>query len=527
MPIFVAGHLTRQPGADPRTLTFALVDVATTGPHPEQGARICEVAVVRMRGDGVVLDEYATLVDPGASIADAESHRSADVDLAPAPTFAEIADDLLARLSDAIVVGHNLEFVDRFLGAELDRLDIALPPVPGLCSLVTCRVHLDREEHALTEMANLLTGEWPSGLPSTLGLARAMAGTLATLVGAAPEPLSWRGLAPVPLPAQPRGTPVTPRVVGLRRGSEGWLATLTARLPYTVDPPRPRPDGLRDYRALLARALTDGRIVGGEAADLAALAGRAGLTQATAWQVHEEFLVVSRAHAEADGVVTATELRELQRAAKELGTTYLIRDLEEAAAANRARREAPLRGWRVLPVGDSAEVTEAVDLAVEHGATVAVKLTRTVRLVIVDEGAAADPRIARATDLGVPVLTVAQARTLLADEVAAASGSPAAAPEEADDDGPHGPRWHEYWRPRELTPAEYRDRFGGTLAAPIEVSVEVSVAVEGSAATGPAVGRSTPILATTTHAKSGCAVVALVGGALLAGVVELVRQLIV
>ncbi|TDB99916.1 3'-5' exonuclease, partial [Micromonospora fluostatini] len=323
MPIFVAGHLTRQPGADLRTVTFALVDVATTGPDPEQGARICEVAVVRMRGDGVVLDEYATLVDPGASIADAES----EMDLAPAPTFAEIADDLLARLSDAIVVGHSLEFVDRFLGAELDRLDLRLPPVPGLCALVTCRVHLDREEYALTEVANLLTGEWPSGLPSALGLARAMAGTLATLVGAAPEPLSWRGLAPVPLPAQPRGTSVTPRVVGLRKGSEGWLATLTARLPYTVDPPRPRPDGLRDYRALLARALTDGRIVGGEAADLAALAGRAGLTQSTAWQVHEEFLVVSRAHAEADGVVTATELRELQRAAKELGTTYLIRDL--------------------------------------------------------------------------------------------------------------------------------------------------------------------------------------------------------
>ncbi|MFY1702654.1 exonuclease domain-containing protein [Micromonospora sp. WMMA1923] len=523
MSIFVAGQLTRQPGADPRTVTFVLVDVETTGLDPAQGARICEVAVVRMRGDGVVLDEYATLVDPQTPVPNPESHRITDADVTHAPTFAEIADDLLARLSGAIVVGHSLDYVDRFLSAEYDRLGVALPPVPGLCSLTTTRLHLDRPDHKLAEVANLITGEWPSALPSALGIARAMAATLASLVGAAPEPLHWRGLAPVALPGQPRHTPVTPRVVGLRKGTEGWLATLSARLPYTVDPPAPRPDGLSDYRALLARALTDGRIVGDEATNLAALVGRAGLTQATARQVHEEFLVVRRAHAESDGVVTAAELRELQRAAKELAATHLIMDLEEAAAANRARRGAPLRGWRILPVGDSAEVTGVVDLAVDHGATVAVKLTRTVRLVVTDPAADdTDPRIVRARELGVPVLSVAEAHPLLADAIAAATGGG----QEAGTDEPtevyDGPRWHEFWRVRELSPAEYHDQYGGTVIDPIPPA---PVADTEEFPAGPAVGRSAPVLG-GSHAKSGCAVVALLGGALLAGTIELVRHLV-
>ena len=156
-------------------------------------------------------------------------------------------------------------------------------------------------------------------------------------------------------------------------------------------PPAPRPDGVRDYRALLAHALSDGRIVGDEARQLAVLAARAGLTQTTARQVHEEFLAEARARAEADGTVTARELRELQRAAKELAATYLISDLEAAAAATRARTNGPLKGWRILPLGESPHLTAVVDYAVEHGAKVAVNLTKTVRLVIADATAGRPP----------------------------------------------------------------------------------------------------------------------------------------
>lgn len=322
----------------------------------------------------------------------------------------------------------------------------------------------------MDDLATLITGEWPAARHSALGDARALAAMLAKLIAAAPQPLYWTGPSPVPLPALPRTGFIAPRATGLRKGNEGWLATLTARLPVMVYPPPPRPEGLCDYRALLSHALADGRIVGEEARQLAVVAARAGLTQTTARQVHEEFLAEARARAEADGVVTSAELRELQRAAKELAASHLISDLAEAAAADRARASGPLKGWRILPIGDSAAVTGVVDAAVGHGARVAVNLTKTVRLVVTDGAAADDPRISKARSLGIDVVSPDQAQTVIAQEIARAGrklfADPAGArvadqiaAERAAEARAARPEWHECWRPRELTPAEYHTQF--------------------------------------------------------------------
>ncbi|MEH0934240.1 exonuclease domain-containing protein [Micromonospora psammae] len=532
--MFVPGHLTRQQGVDPRALTFAVLKLETTGLHPNRGSRICELAIVRMRGDGVVLDEYATLVDPGLRITNDEFHGITNADVKGAPTFPQIAGDVVGCLSGAVVVSHQLEFVDKFLSAEFGRLGVALPPIPGLCSLVTARTQLDRWGYKLDNVANLVTGEWPAALPSALGGARALAGTIARLVGESPQPLHWQGPRPEPLPSLPGGgATIAPRIVGLRKGSDGWLATLTARLPYLANPPRPRPDGVRDYRALLAHALADGRIVGEEAAQLATLATRAGLTQTTARQVHEEFLADARARAEADGVVTTVELKELQRAAKELAASHLISDLEEAAAANRARNNGPLRGWRIMQVGDSAAMTEVVDYAVEHGAKVAVNLTKTVRLLISDGAAQDDPRIAKALAAGVDVVTVEQARKLLEGEATKvggglfvdSAGEQVANRLAAERAAANRPEWHEFWRPRELTPVEYRARFVDRRDDWDEAALEIRITVPAARQMqpGPVPGaRKAPVAAK----KSGCAATFLFGGAILVGVAELVRQVV-
>ncbi|HEY8473596.1 MAG TPA: 3'-5' exonuclease [Natronosporangium sp.] len=468
--MFVRGHLTRQGGVEPRTLTFAVIDLATTGSDPGHGGRICEAAVVRMRGNGEVLDEYATLVDPEQTITHGLPCRITNADLQGAPTFAQIAGDLLAYLRDAIVVSHDLAFEEKFLVAELGGLGIQLSGVPGLCTLVTARRQLDRPGYRLDDLANLLTGERPAARHSALGDARAKAAILAQLTGAAPQPLRWLGGGPVPLPDLPRSRIIAPRAVSLRKGQEGWLATLTARLPYTVDPPPPREDGLRDYRALLAHALADRRIVREEAEHLAILAARAGLTQNTASQIHRDLLTDARARVEADGVVSPTELKELERAAKELGAPHLIADLTEAVTAARARRNGPLKGWRILPVGTSAALTEVVDLAVDHGARVAVNPTKTVRLVIDGGGAENDRRLEKARAAGIQIMTPEQARSLLESEIAAARdglfGNPAGeaiaeqlAAGPTGDAPPAGPQWHTAWRPEELTPAQYEQRF--------------------------------------------------------------------
>lgn len=525
--MFARGHLSRHSGIDPRTLTFAVLDLETTGLDPRQGARICEVGIVRMRGDGLVLDEYATMVNPGVPITNAEYHGITDADARYAPTFQQIAGDVLAYLSGAIVVSHNLDYEEKFLVSEYRRLGVPLQGIPGLCTLVDTRIHLNYYGYRLETLAHSITGEWPAAAHSALGDARATAAMLAKLLTEAPQPLYWSGPMPGPLPTLPRTGFIAPRAAALMRGTDGWLATLTARLPYMAHPPAPRPDGVRDYRALLAHALSDGRIVGEEARQLAVLAARAGLTQTTARQVHEEFLAEARARAEADGTVTARELRELQRAAKELAATYLISDLEAAAAATRARTNGPLKGWRILPLGESPHLTAVVDYAVEHGAKVAVNLTKTVRLVIAD-ATADDPRIAKAHAAGVDVVSPEQARKILDEEIAKAPQrlfsdptgaqiADALAAERAEATRPTRPDWHEHWRPHELTPAEYHKIFAKHAA-------------EWDMIDGPAFGADLRITSASlgkTQAKpatSGCLTAAIPVAGVLIGVAELIWQ---
>ncbi|GAA1190122.1 exonuclease domain-containing protein [Prauserella alba] len=518
--MFAQGQLTRSPGVDPRSLTFAAIDLETTGLEPAEGARVCEIGIVRMRGDGVVLDEYSTLVNPQTRITNDEYHDITDVDVQLAPTFAQISGDVLAYLDGAIVVSHNLEYEEKFLDAEFGRLGIKPTGVPGLCTLITTRVQLDQYGYRLGSMVNLLTGEWSPASHSALGDARALAAVLAALIGESPQRLAWSGPAPTSLPQLPRGGPIAPRAAGLRKGSEGWLATLTARLPYMPQPPAPREDGLRDYRAMLGHALADGKVVGEEATQLATLAARAGLTQLTARRVHESFLAEARARAEADGTVTTTELRELRRAAKELASSHLISDLEEAAAADRARRNGPLKGWRLLAIDDSADTSDLMDFAVGHGATSAVNVTKTVNLVIThttDD----DPRIGKAQSMGIDVVSPGKAREILDGELAAASSGLFAnaegevvaeqltAEREAQKQAA-GSDWHQYWRPRELTPAEYREQFIDRYDDWDERRIVVRV----PASTAP------------TSKRGGCAVAAVMTATAAAGVVEVLRHVV-
>lgn len=55
-------RLTESGRVPAASLTFTAVDFETTALHP---GRVIEIAAVRVRGDGAVLGELSTLVDPG------------------------------------------------------------------------------------------------------------------------------------------------------------------------------------------------------------------------------------------------------------------------------------------------------------------------------------------------------------------------------------------------------------------------------------------------------------------------------
>lgn len=103
-------------------VSFAFLDVETTGLTPRYGDRICEVAVVRSRVD-LVQATFATLVNPERPISPgaAAVNGLTDEDVADAPRFAEIADALNFVLRDAVMVCHNAPFDLGFVSGEMRR----------------------------------------------------------------------------------------------------------------------------------------------------------------------------------------------------------------------------------------------------------------------------------------------------------------------------------------------------------------------------------------------------------------------
>ena len=143
-----------------------------------------------MRGDGTVLDEYSTLVAPGVPLRNAEFHQITEAQITRAPTFADIAGDLIAYLSDAVMVAHNLSFEEGFLRAEFGALNIRAWGLPGLCTLHTLRSQLDRHGYKQSALYQLMTG---SGC--------------AVSTTPSPTPATWRGCSPSCSTSRPRPCP--------------------------------------------------------------------------------------------------------------------------------------------------------------------------------------------------------------------------------------------------------------------------------------------------------------------------------
>lgn len=190
------GALTRRRvGLRAADLEYAVLDMETTGLDPRSGARIVEIAVVRVRGDGTLLREFSTLVDPRAQVLGREFHGIGDGDTLGAPTVARLAPRLAELLSGAVVVSHNLDFELRFLGSEL--VPAGLPTgQSGLCTLRALRSQIDLDRYSLPKASFRLSGDWPTGQHTALGDARACAKLLVEMIANAPGELRYSGPAP-------------------------------------------------------------------------------------------------------------------------------------------------------------------------------------------------------------------------------------------------------------------------------------------------------------------------------------------
>ena len=136
---------------------FAFLDLETTGLSPWFGDRICEVGIVLTVGKRIKAT-YQQLVNPERPLspAAASTNGLSDVDLQDAPTFAEIAPDVEARLRGAVIVCHNARFDLQFLDSEFRRLggEIEIPNLADTLK-IACEL-IDTASYSLVSLAEVL-----------------------------------------------------------------------------------------------------------------------------------------------------------------------------------------------------------------------------------------------------------------------------------------------------------------------------------------------------------------------------------
>jgi DNA polymerase-3 subunit epsilon len=122
------------------SLTYAVVDVETTGGSAFGGDRITEVAVVEVR-EGGATTVFETLVNPERSIppwVTRLTNISWDM-VKDAPTFREVCDQLLGVLDGRVFVAHNAVFDWRFVNMEVERATGRLLDGRRLCTVRLAR----------------------------------------------------------------------------------------------------------------------------------------------------------------------------------------------------------------------------------------------------------------------------------------------------------------------------------------------------------------------------------------------------
>nr|WP_024803729.1 DEDD exonuclease domain-containing protein [Nocardia sp. BMG51109] len=135
--------------------TFVVVDLETTGGSPDQDA-ITEIGAVKVRG-GVVLGEFATLVDPGRSIPPqvVQITGITAAMVRDAPRIEAVLPGFLEFAAGAVLVAHNARFDTGFLKAAAARCELAWPAFQVLCTVRLARRILARDETPTVRLSAL------------------------------------------------------------------------------------------------------------------------------------------------------------------------------------------------------------------------------------------------------------------------------------------------------------------------------------------------------------------------------------
>jgi len=142
-------------------LTFAVLDLETSGGSPKKGAGITEIGVVKVQG-GQVLGTFQSFVDPGHSIPYFITQLTGITDemLVSAPFVDELLPTLFEFLgspAETVLVAHNSPFDMSFLKAAAVAHEIEWPQYLTVDTARLARAVLDPDEVINCKLGTLAT----------------------------------------------------------------------------------------------------------------------------------------------------------------------------------------------------------------------------------------------------------------------------------------------------------------------------------------------------------------------------------
>jgi DNA polymerase III subunit epsilon len=384
---------------------FAVVDVETTGLSPKHHDRVIEVAVLRWLPDGTVTDQFVSLVNPGRDLGKTTIHGITGRDVASAPRFEDILGDVVDRLGNAVVVGHNIRFDAGFLNAECERAGCSLPSYPTLCTLELASSFLDVDRRRLgdcCEHCGIEIGTAHSAADDARACALLLQRLLSLAIEEGHQSLEDLGCGisiPTTWPQLARSGKALARTDAQRllAAEQHYLARLVTRLTATSSSEKP-PANLTAYLALLDRAMEDRVVSEEESEHLFELAHEWGLSGEQIRTAHRQYLDALVRAALADGVISDVEQSDLKEVTRLLGfdKQILNQALQEARSALTTSSTAPsdannLAGKSVCFTGElictigGNEITreQAQELAAAAGLKVAGSVTKALDILVV------------------------------------------------------------------------------------------------------------------------------------------------
>ena len=395
---------------------FAVIDFETTGLFPGGHDRVIELAVVHVNERGDIEGRWETLVNPGRDLGRQDIHRIRAADVLPAPTFDQIAGQLVDLLRGRVVVAHNASFDTRFLLAELRRAGHTVPAEPvSLCTMQLARDFLPGAGRSLADCCAALDIDL-DGAHRASADALATARLLAAYIDAADAPEFWfahlaaaaHQLWPVievaPVDWCPRTVSAHPLTAA------PFLERITTRLPDVAGPAE-----YVDYLALLDRCLLDRALSAHEADALVRLAGELGLGRAACSRLHGQYFQALTALAWSDGILTTAERADLLS----VGRLLAVPAETIAAALDETGQQTPaplastalgagfalLVGDLVVLTGEMTRSRSAVERdLLARGLVPWRGVTKKVKLLVAADTDSLSGKARKARDYGIPIV---------------------------------------------------------------------------------------------------------------------------